>query len=215
MAAPFIEVLNTVFPVIAINPGTAGEMARADFFGTAFAVGPGVFMTAAHVVANAAVKGQLAIAGPREDQPMLGAARVNDYEAWSDRDVALLFCDAPNVTPLDTWLVERVQLLTDLSSFGFPHAVTQSPAADRLDVVFRAYKGHVITIRGFERLNGSPPVYEISCPFPEGMSGAPLLLNAQGRLAVWKLATLRWFDSFRAHRFSLRIEAFGTQSETR
>jgi hypothetical protein len=50
------------------------------------------------------------------------------------------FWDAPNVTLLDTWLVERVQLLTDLSSFGFPHAATQSPTGDRLDMVFRAYR---------------------------------------------------------------------------
>jgi hypothetical protein len=102
---------------------------------------------------------------------MMGAAQVNHFEAWVDRDLALLFCDAQDVTPLNQWLIERVQVLTDLSSFGYPHAVTKSAGADRLDVVFRAYKGHVITVRGFDRLNGSPAVYEISCPFPQGMSG--------------------------------------------
>jgi hypothetical protein len=77
-----------------------------------------------------------------------------------------------------------VQVLTDLSAFGYPHAVTRSSAGDRLDVVFRAYKGYVITTRGFERLSGGPAVYEISCPFPEGMSGAPVLLPADDRLVV-------------------------------
>jgi hypothetical protein len=87
---------------------------------------------------------------------MMGAARVNDLETWVDRDLALLFCNAQDVTVLNHWLIERVQVLTDLSSFGYPHAVTKSAGGDRLDVVFRAYKGHVITVRGFDRLNGSP-----------------------------------------------------------
>jgi len=30
--------MRTVFPVIAMNPQEAGQMARPDFFGTAFAV---------------------------------------------------------------------------------------------------------------------------------------------------------------------------------
>jgi hypothetical protein len=141
-------------------------------------------MTAAHVVTAATEHGQLALAGPGREQPMMGAARVEHFETWPDRDVALLFCNAPDVTLLDTWLERRVQVLTDLSAFGYPHAVTTSSAGDRLDVVFRAYKGYVITIRGFERLNGSPAVYEVSCPFPEGMSGAPVIWNVGDRLVV-------------------------------
>ena len=49
--AQFIDITRTVFPVIALERGGEdGQMARADFVGTAFAVGPGVFMTAAGVV---------------------------------------------------------------------------------------------------------------------------------------------------------------------
>lgn len=77
-----------------------------------------------------------------------------------------------------------MQVLTDLSSFGYPHAVTASPTGDRLNVVFRAYKGHVITTRAFERLSGEPAVYEVSCPFPQGMSGAPVLWNVDEKLLV-------------------------------
>jgi len=62
--------------------------------------------------------------------------------------------------------------------------VTHSPAGDRLNVLFRAYKGHVITSRGFERLPGEPAVYEVSCPFPEGLSGAPVLLTVKDTIAV-------------------------------
>jgi len=178
--------MMTVFPVLALHPEEAGQAARQDFFGTAFAIAPGVFMTAAHVVANALEHGRLAIGGPAggEGRP-LGSAVVQRYECFNDRDVALLFCDVTGVTLLNAWLLHRVQVLTDLGAFGYPHAVTRSSSnVERLDVVFRAYKGHVITIRGFERLHDEPAIYEISCRFPEGMSGAPLLLNQNGSLAV-------------------------------
>jgi hypothetical protein len=40
MAAPFIDIMSTVFPVIALEPDQPGEAARPDFFGTPFAIGP-------------------------------------------------------------------------------------------------------------------------------------------------------------------------------
>src|SRR4029450_162862 len=126
------------------------EMARPDFFGTAFAVGPGVFMTADHVVEEASGVGQLAIGGPssRDGQPIVGAARAVAVERWPERDIALLFCNVnpAETTVLDHWLGPRVQVLTDLGAFGYPHAVTQSPEGDRYTVVFRGYKGHMITV---------------------------------------------------------------------
>jgi len=180
-----IDIMRTVFPVLALHPERAGETARPDFFGTAFAVAPGVFMTAAHVVANACAEGRLAIGGPADSEGhSMGAAVVERYERFDDRDVALLFSDVSAVTLLNVWMVRRVQVLTDLNAFGYPHAVTWSSDGERLNVVFRAYKGHVITIRGFERLPDEPSVYEISCPFPVGLSGAPLLLNQHGSLAL-------------------------------
>jgi hypothetical protein len=42
----------------------------------------------------------------------------------------------------------------------------------------------VITTRGFQCLTGNPAVYEVSCAFPEGMSGGPVLLEVRGQLAV-------------------------------
>ena len=103
---------------------------------------------------------------------------VEHVEKYPERDIALLFCNVKTPTILKTWMVRRVQVLTDLSSFGYPHAVTLSETGDpRYEVLFRAYKGYVIVTRGFERLPGLPLVYEISHPFPEGLSGAPLLLN--------------------------------------
>jgi hypothetical protein len=114
----------------------------------------------------------------------MGGARVTRIERFADRDIALLFCNAVSVTHLNVWLTHRVQALTDVSSFGYPHAVTRNANVERMDVVFRAYKGYVITTRGWERLPGDPAVYEMSCPFPQAMSGAPLLFSKDDVLAV-------------------------------
>src|SRR5688572_5989912 len=114
----FIEVLRTVFPVIATVPDHHSELARPDFFGTAFAVGAGVFMTADHVVRAASAHGQVTLGGPI-DQAMMGGAAVVDVESWPERDIAVLFCKAGGLTLLNTWLIERVQVLTDLFSFGY------------------------------------------------------------------------------------------------
>ena len=184
--APHIEIMRTVFPVLALNRELHGQAARPDCFGTAFAVAPNVFMTAAHVLDAASATGKVAIGGPMsgEGVPLMGAVPADAIERWPDCDIGLVFCNAPGVTILDHWLTKPVQVLTDLSTFGYPHAITPSPAGDRLNVIFRAYKGHVITTRGFDRLPSGPAVYEISVPFPEGLSGAPLLYSADNRLMV-------------------------------
>jgi hypothetical protein len=181
--APHIDILQTVFPVVATERNDAGELARPDFFGTAFAVGRGVFMTAAHVVEAARQHGRVTLAGPTGERTPMGGAKVDRFEVWADYDIALLFCNAP-ATVMNLWLTTRVQVLTDLSSFGYPHAITRNNDQEHFAVLFRAYKGYVITSRGFDRLNGKPAVYEISCPFPEGLSGAPVLFNLGDNLAV-------------------------------
>lgn len=141
-------------------------------------------MTAAHVVRSAAAHGQWTIGGPTPGQPMLGGVAVQEWEIYPERDVALMFCKSGALTLLNVWMINRAPVITDLSAFGYPHAVTKSIEGDRLDVVFRAYKGHVITTRGFDRLPGKPAVYEVSCPYPEGLSGAPVLIRAGNGIAV-------------------------------
>ena len=49
----------------------------------------------------------------------LGAARVQRVETWPERDLAILLCNVSDVTQLTTWLTNRVQALTDLSSFSY------------------------------------------------------------------------------------------------
>jgi hypothetical protein len=91
-AAQFIDIFQTVFPVVATVPGEDTELARAEFFGTAFGVAPGVYMTAHHVASAAAAHGELALVGGPSSQPMMGGAKVDHWESWPERDVALVYC---------------------------------------------------------------------------------------------------------------------------
>lgn len=185
--APALDILRTVFPVVALERENHGQAVRPDFFGTAFAIAPGWFLTAGHVVQAAEERGALAIAGPTGlgSEP-LGAARAIRFELFKGHDLALVQCnlDASESTLLNVLLAHELQLLTDVSSFGYPHAVTTTPAGDQMNVLFRGYKGHVITIRSLEGFAARPLVYEVSTPFPLGMSGAPLLFSAGNAMSV-------------------------------
>lgn len=179
-----IDIMKTVFPVAARKPGTR-EFTRPDFFGTAFAVAPNIFVTAAHVWHNAAADGEPCITGGSPSGP-LGAAFIDAHELFDDIDVAIVRTSTrPDVTLLTSWLATRVQVLTDLIAFGYPHAVTlDHEDKEQWNAVFRAFKWSVIVVRGFDRLPQSPAVYEVSTPFPEGLSGAPILWAHDDRLVV-------------------------------
>jgi len=170
------DMFRAIFPVAAVKPSTSGELTEQRFYGTAFAIAPGLFLTAAHVMRTAQAQGLPVIAGPRSsgDEP-LGVAQIPEWELWPN-DVALLHCPVKDkVTLFDKWRHTRCQVHDELFTFGYPHAITRVDGEDRLSVTFRGYKGHVVTTRGFERLPSKPGVYEVCSPFPEGLSGAPVL----------------------------------------
>jgi len=180
----YIDIQRTVFPVASMKRGQK-ELTRGDFWGTAFAIRSDLFLTAAHVVQNATAEGEVWLGGPTTTGLPMGFAPIRDFELWPDLDVALLRSEKPlPVTVLNEWLTSRVQLLQDLSAFGYPHATTIEREEERVDVVFRGYKGHVITTKGFRRLPGAPAVYEVSCPFPVGLSGSPVLWPKDNHLLV-------------------------------
>ena len=162
-----VRVLPGGFPVAAVLQRDRAELGEPRFYGTAFAIAPGLFLTAAHVIQNAEAAGVPALLGPQGAGEPLGVARIEGVERWPN-DVALLHCNVQDkVTLFDRWRHTRCQVLDDLSAFGFPHAITREDGEKQLNVVFRAYKGHVITIRGFERLPSKPAVYEVCSPFPK------------------------------------------------
>ena len=86
-----IDIMKTVLPVAARRSGSQ-ELTRPDFFGTAFAVAPNIFITAAHVWHAAAADGEPCIAGGKPDGP-LGAAFVDGHELYDDLDIAIIRTD--------------------------------------------------------------------------------------------------------------------------
>jgi hypothetical protein len=190
--AQAIDIMRTVLPVVAVtrDAGDAGgelQLAQPNFFGTAFAVAEGVFVTADHVVASIeALEGaEPGLGGFGGSAKQLVGARVANVERFSELDVALLHCPVKGVTILNKWLRRRVQVLTDLSTFGYPHAIDRVNEFENFSCVFRAYRGPVVTVRGFDRLPPLlPACYEVMCRLPEGMSGAPAVVSAGGELAV-------------------------------
>lgn len=178
---PHINVFETVFAVAAVKAAGTPELSRRDFFGTAFSIGPGLFLTAEHVIAGALSAGLPTLAyGAGPGQP-LRALSVRHADRWPGSDVALLHTD-PAVAPAHAvvdWAAQRIQVLEDLAAFGFPHAVSRE-TPDRLDVIFRAYKGGIVTTRRITDFSDKPFVYEVGTPFPLGMSGSPALWLAPG-----------------------------------
>ncbi len=67
---------------------------------------------------------------------------------------------------------------------GFRLHIKRLPNVQASGNVFRAYNGYVTTTRVFDRLPGQPSIYEVSCPYPSGMSGGPVLLAMDNQLAV-------------------------------
>jgi len=180
-----MKITNSVFPVVAMREARGGEAERPDYFGTAFAIAPGVFLTANHVLQAAASVGFPALAGEGDPGGPLGVVRVSRSEPFPDFDLAILHLPSLQVTLLNLWLGGQLQVLEDVSAFGFPHAITQYDGEEQFTTLFRAYKGYVITTRGFkERLPSGAGVYEVSTPFPEGLSGAPALWRSNDELVV-------------------------------
>lgn len=182
---PMIDILQAAFAVTAVKAPGVPAIQRPDFFGTAFAIGPGLFLTAEHVIAGAAAAGLPTLAYGNGPGHPLQALAVRSADRWPGSDVALLHT-SPAFTPqhpiLD-WAGQRIQVLQDVAAFGFPHAVSRE-TPDRLDVTFRAYKGGIVTVRRLDGLADRPVIYEVATPFPIGMSGAPALWLAPGNRMI-------------------------------
>ncbi|MFN8058141.1 MAG: hypothetical protein U0Q12_03190 [Vicinamibacterales bacterium] len=89
--------------------------------------------------------------------------------------MGLMQCRGAGGLAVFDWIDHPLPLLSDVGTFGFPHAISRQQEPDAWLVRMRAYKGHVITRRALWGLRSRPTGYETSCLFPKGLSGAPLL----------------------------------------
>lgn len=144
--------------------------------GTAFAIGGGFFVTAAHVLdtvleSRAPSLGFLpggASFGPVEYRQ----APITQHEILRGVDLGILAC-AGGPYGCFQWFGRDVALLTNVLAGGYPYALER----DRLQVYVRAYRGSIAAAHRIYQLPAEPMGYELSFPAPRGLSGAPLLLQ--------------------------------------
>jgi len=172
------DIFRTVCAVVRTRTGAGGNPVH-DICGTAFAMAPGLFMTAAHVLDGDPSEFSLGSrfgSGPYQFRiwPVL------DWELCKGSDVALMQCELPDATCL-SWYPKEVDMLRTVHAFGYPFALD----LHNLRLRARAFKGHVVCAddAGPAELTALPRIYELSFQSPRGLSGAPLLLpTAEGLL---------------------------------
>ncbi len=151
--------------------------------GTAFAIGGGYFVTAAHVL-DTVLESRAPSLGFLPDQAPLGPvayyqAPITRHEIVRGLDLGIIACAGG---PYGTfqWFGRDVALLTNVLAGGYPYALER----DRLQVFVRAYRGSIASAHQIYQLPDEPGGYELSFPAPRGLSGAPLLLQQMPPIVV-------------------------------
>ncbi len=167
-----VDLGQMLYSVVAMK--SEGQLLRPVIYGTAFCVGPGMFVTAGHVLSMIADDGgKVALSHLDEDRGLL-ASMALQTEIIAGSDVGIIAAKAEGVALLD-WAEEPRSILSDVSAIGFPYAITSQENPASFKVTMRGFKGNVITRTKIWKLPAQPVGYEVSCPFPKGLSGAPLL----------------------------------------
>ncbi len=176
LAGGTASIFKSVCPVARKRERASVGKSAHDICGTAFALAPRLFMTAAHVLNGPAE--EFSLCTKIREGPGLTAWPVIDFELFSDIDVALVECDLPHVD-MFSWHTQELDMLTDVIAMGYPFAIDEADLFGRA----RALKGYVVCAdtAGASEISGKPRIYELTFQSPRGLSGAPLLVpTAQG-----------------------------------
>ena len=150
--------------------------------GTAFYIGGDIFMTAGHVLKQAenydlvtiAVKGK----SVEKKVGSLAFAGVGKHEIFEKTDIGLIRSLVNNHQDMQIplWSSENLYPLDDVHTMGFPFGLD----VPNNGVYLRALKGYIVSSYQFDIPNyGKANCYELSIHCPRGLSGAPLLSNAE------------------------------------
>ena len=190
---------DLVLAVVVGRPGANGSMniIQPRVYGSAFAIGNALFLTADHVLRYAlkvrdGAPGAVVALAHRSRERELVWAPVVEHEHHGGIDMALLRCPEFADPPRMPLLFQPARVLAPVSSYGYPHAVNTA----QLSLVHRGFAGHVSTRRELVHLSAQPSGYELTFPSPGGLSGAPLLLGnpTRGLVAVlgWMIQSWRY-----------------------
>ena len=177
-SARTIGIWDMHLPVVAVEERADGSVhsPRAIVYGTAFPIGPGLFLTAGHVIRDVRVDGEpaLSVVAPGAEMRPFKVGLTEVYDAC---DLALLSCEYLRALPPIRLDFDRpLDLLAPVSAVGFPLAMD----AEYVSVTPRAFAGSVVARRQLKQFSAQPVGYEVSFFAPQGLSGAPLLSIAHG-----------------------------------
>jgi hypothetical protein len=142
-----------------------------EICGTAFTIGGGAYLTAAHVWERARTHDMQALGIMHEPETgVFKFHRITDGEGLASLDLAVLRA-AVSFGKTFQWSAARVALLDGVRSYGYPFGF--DPKTEMLNV--RAFRGEIVGGGTLDRLPARPAGLEISFACPRGLSGAPLI----------------------------------------
>jgi Trypsin-like peptidase domain len=167
LAAPNLFIFDYVLPLFVGRE----VMKPIAVEGTAFGIGAGCFMTAAHCIREGVSLGWMALG--TTDGKQLRAWNISAWELVDDYDLAIFQADVSVPVKYFPWHTSELPMATTVKAAGYPYAI--EPGRDRMGI--RSFVGHVVSATTFGRLAPDPPSYELSFQCPRGLSGAPLLIR--------------------------------------
>jgi V8-like Glu-specific endopeptidase len=138
-----------------------------DIFGTAFPIGPNLFLTAGHVLKAAAERAFVGLGVAIGEN--LRALKTTSYEIIESHDIGLIAIPWGRSKGF-VWTISECGMLESVQSIGYPYAVDRT----NMSIVLRGFTGHIVSARYLHHLSAVPKVYELSYPCPRGLSGAPV-----------------------------------------
>lgn len=167
LATPNIIIFDYVFPVF-----IGSEVMKPTVVeGTAFGIGDGRFVTAAHCLREGMKSGWMALG--TTDGKQLRAWNIVAWELVDDYDLAVFHADVSVPVKCFPWHAGQLPMTTTVKAAGYPYAI--EPGRDRMGI--RSFVGHIVSATTFGRLPSDSPSYELSFQCPRGLSGAPLLIR--------------------------------------
>ncbi len=174
---PQIDGYSLAFPIVAgkLHPNKK-DIAITSVVGTSFYIGNGFYITAGHVLAEAAAFEMFALGVTESSKPWL-AVKIDSIEIIEGIDIGV-FKAQHTVTKACPWERNFVGGLTNVVVSGYPHALYKDPAS----IYRRDFKGYVITRRPYIRLDLKPNIYELSLACPRGSSGSFVIDDGTGHV---------------------------------